>query len=405
MIGAVRDIDLFGRPRTDALLDAHIRVFNWRNVWRADRVMSALVALLAIVGFLGLYSASRNTLTEYYQKQVVFFFVGTLIALVIVCADHRFLVSLAPAMYVCAVAALVAVLLLGREIKGAQRWLIIGPFRGQPSEPAKLVVVYMLAWYFTRIQGRIRRLPYFALALVLAAVPGALILMQPNLGTAASLGPLVFVMLYVAGCRRRHLLAIVLLGLSVVPVVWWQLRDFDPNVAPEGPAPFYQLKDHQKIRILAFLDPEADVGGEGLQTYQSKITIGSGGLTGKGFLRGTQTYLRYLPEHHTDFIFSSIAEEGGFVGSACVLTLFLLLFWRGLSFARTCPDLSGALLAVGTVTILAFHVCVNIGITVGLLPVTGLPLPFLSYGGSFYVTTMMCVGVLLNVPMRSRLFD
>ncbi|HNR33266.1 MAG TPA: FtsW/RodA/SpoVE family cell cycle protein, partial [Candidatus Hydrogenedentes bacterium] len=186
--------------------------------------------------------------------------------------------------------------------------------------------------------------------------------------------------------------------------------EFDPNLdaearaAHDAAAEFYELKYYQKMRIYTFLNPEADPRGSAWQTIQSMITVGSGGLSGKGYLQGTQTRLNYLPEHHTDFIFSLYAEERGFLGVVVIAGVYLAFLLRGLQFARDCPEMHGTLLAAGVVTILAFHIFVNIAITVGSLPVTGIPLPFMSYGGSFYMTTMMCVGVLLNVPMRRRMF-
>jgi rod shape determining protein RodA len=229
----------------------------------------------------------------------------------------------------------------------------------------------------------------------------ALILQQPNLGTAACLGPLTLAMLYVAGCRKWHLAVIILVGLSALPMLWWQMKDFDPETPTEARV-FFELKHYQKMRIYTYLHPEYDPRGSGWHTMQSRITIGSGGLTGKGYMQGTQTRLKYLPEHHTDFIFSLLAEEFGFVGAAAVIALFVLLLLRGLSYAQESVDMMGALLATGVVVMLAFHIFVNIAITTGLLPVTGIPLPFLSYGGSFYMTTMAGIGVLLSVPLRKK---
>lgn len=370
------------------IADARIRTVDVRNLRYVDWFLVAVVLALAIVGFLCLYSASRSTPTNYWQKQMLFFLLGAAAAAVVVCIDHRFLVWLAPALYAAALAALAAVLVSGMVVKGGQRWFALGPLQLQPSEFTKIAVVYMLTWYLARVQDRIRSLPVFLFAFAIAAVPALLIFKQPNLGTAVSLGPLVLAMLYAAGCKRWHLIAVVAAGLLAVPVAWTQ------------------LKDYHKARVNAYLQSlfgaEADISGDLWQTEQSKITIGSGGLAGKGYLQGTQTYLRYLPEHHTDFIFSLVGEEKGFVGAICVIGLYAILLLRGLAYARDCPELSGALLAVGVVTILAFHIFVNIAITVGLLPVTGLPLPFLSYGGSFYLTTMICIGILLNVPMRTK---
>lgn len=392
------------------ILDANIRVFCPRNIRRLDWVTALLTVLLACTGFLVLYSASRSTASDYWLRQMAYFGVGSVLALAVLCIDHRYLVSLAPLFYVAATTLLLLVLVLGKEVKGGQRWIALGPFHLQPSEQTKLVIVYTLAWYFTLVGKRIRRLPYFVLTFAIVGVPGILILKQPNLGTAACLGPLTLVMVYVAGCRWLHLGIVLLIGAAAIPFAAVQIEDFDPNLSREevkaldDARPHYELKYYQKQRIYTFLHPESDPRIMGWQSYQSKVTVGSGGLTGKGFCQGTQTYLRYVPEHHNDFVFSLIAEEHGFVGAVCVMAMFLLLLLRGLFFARTCSDHSGTLLAAGAVAILAFHVVVNIGITIGLLPVTGIPLPFLSYGGSFYLTTMLCIGVLLNVPVRSRLF-
>ncbi|MCH7960374.1 MAG: rod shape-determining protein RodA [Candidatus Hydrogenedentes bacterium] len=371
------------------VMRAHIRVFNLRNLVRIDRVMLLLIFALALVGIFTLMSANRSFsgLSAYYMKQMIFFGLGAVACAMIACIDHRFIVSLAPLLYAGSIGLLIAVLIVGAEIKGGQRWLSIGPFGGQPSEPAKLALILMLTWYFTAIGPRIRKMRYVLLTFIIAAIPGLLILREPNLGTAATLGPVVFAMLYVAGCKRRHLIAIVLAGLAAAPVAWTQ------------------LKDYQQTRVITFIDPARDPQGSGYHTIQSMITVGSGGLTGKGYMEGTQTYLSYLPEHHTDFIFSLLAEEWGFVGACGVIIIFALFLTRALSYAHNSIDLSGSLLVTGVVSLLAFHVFVNIAITLGMMPVTGIPLPFLSYGGSFYLTTMMSVGVLFSVNARRGIFD
>ncbi len=374
---------------TSSLRGAHIRAFNARNIRRTDLWLILCVLALAVIGFLVLLSANRSvsTTTPFHLKQAMFFVAGCGVALFVSCFDHRFLVSIGPLMYAVFIGLLVAVLLVGAEVKGGQRWLDIGPFGFQPSEYTKLALVLMLAWYFTTVGDKIERIPFFLLALAMGALPAYLIFAEPDLGTAAALGPITLGMLYVAGCKRRHLAGIVVLALAAAPVAW------------------SQLEDYQKQRVMTIVDPSADPQGSGYHTIQSMITVGSGGLTGKGYMGGTQTYLSYLPEHHTDFIFSQLAEEFGFVGSVTVLMLFSFLFLRGLLLARNSTDMAGSLLAVGVVTLLAFHVFVNVGITIGILPVTGLPLPFLSYGGSFYLTTMTSIGILLSVNARRGMFD
>lgn len=411
------------------LLDPHTSFFNIRNLKRIDPLMALLVLGLAAVGLAVVYSASRSTNTTpafhlhiaawpYYQKQGLFFCAGIVLALVVMCVDSRFLVSLAPAMYAVMVVLLVAVLQFGTEAKGGQRWLPVGPFRLQPSEQAKIVVIYMLAWYLSMVRGRIQKFPYLMLAFGIVGLPAVLILKQPSLGVAMTLIPLAFVMCYAAGCKGWHLALIVAAGLCAFPTAYNHLEPYQqarlisfayprnskaagPGVtADEGPP--WQVK---ALKYVGIHVPEEDKEDTWWQTWQSKVTVGSGGLNGKGFARGTQTMLNYLPEHHTDFIFCVLAEEKGFIGAAAVIALFAAFLLRGLQFARDCPEMQGTLLGIGAVTILAFHVFVNIAITIGLMPVTGIPLPFLSYGGNFYLTTMMSVGMLLNIPVRKQLFD
>lgn len=376
-------------PSASDLINAQIRIINWGNLRRIDWMLSLLVLVLAVIGVIVLYSANRSASVEtpYYLKQLMFVPIGVALALIVACVDYRLLVSSAPVFYAVLVGLLVAVMLFGDEAKGAQRWLVVGPIRFQPSEQSKLALIFMLAWYLSYIGRRIERLHYFLLTFLITAVPCVLILKQPSLGTAATLIPITFAMLYMAGCRRAHLAGIIVLGLGVIPVAWTLMEDY------------------QRLRVMTFLDPGSDALGAGWHTIQSMITVGSGGLSGKGYMAGTQTYLSYLPEHHTDFIFSLLAEEWGFLGSVTVVLLFLILFLRSLRVAENSQDMGGALLAVGIVALLAFHVFVNIAITLGIAPVTGIPLPFMSYGRSFYLTTMLCMGVLLSVNIRRGFFD
>lgn len=375
-------------PHTD-VMDAHIRAINFRNLTRIDPWLLLLVVVLGAIGVATLYSANRSFTgrTPYYVKQMVFMSAGLVAALCIACVDHRVIISFAPLFYMVALVLLIAVLFIGTEVKGGQRWISIGSFNLQPSEVAKLAVILMLAWYLNKIGKRIERFPWLILALLIGAVPAFLVLIEPNLGTTMVFVPLTFAMVYVAGCRRWHLAALLLGGAATAPVGW------------------AFLKDYQRTRILTFLDPASDPSGSGYHTIQSMITVGSGGLKGKGFMQGTQTYLSYLPEHHSDFIYSLFAEEWGFVGGATVIGLFGLLFLRILYNGGESEDMAGTLISVGVVTVLAFHVFVNVAITMGIMPVTGIPLPFMSYGGSFCMITLISIGVLLSAHARRGMFD
>ena len=394
--------------------DAIMRVVNVRNLRRVDWLLPIFVVSLAAIGWVTMYSASAQTENLYFEKQIAFFFAGAVITAGIICVDYRTVVALAPLMYTTAILMLIGVLTVGTEVNGSQRWLNLGLFRIQPSELTKIIMIYFLAWYFHTLGNRIRKLHWFILAFILTGIPMALILKQPDLGTAACLGPLVVVMLFVAGCRLWHMGVVVLAGLAIIGLAWFQVRDFNPSpvqweqdiqrkVHGAWRKP-YELHFHQKMRIYTFLHPDFSPRTGNWQAYQSFITVGSGGLTGKGFMNGTNTKLNYLPEHRTDFIFSHYAEERGFIGGVVVIGLFLAFLLRGLMFARDCPEMMGTLLAAGVVTVLGFHIFFNIAITIGLMPVTGMPLPFLSYGGTFYLSTMACVGILLNVPMRRKMF-
>ncbi len=372
------------------LMDSHIRIVNWRNLRYLDWLLVVLVAGLAYIGLSNMYSASYGyegaEATPHFARQALFLGIGTLFALTIVCIDYRFLVALAPVIYAAALLSLVAVLAIGLTVKGGRSWFRIGTFGLQPSEYTKLATIYMLAWYLSKAGLRIRRVLYLGLAFFIAAVPSALIAAQSDMGTALTYVPVVFVMVFIAGCRKWHLAAIILVGVALLPVAWMKLEPY------------------QQDRVKTFVDPTKAPDDEGYQIIQTKIAVGSGQMWGKGVGQGTQTHLRFLPEYRTDFIFSLLAEERGFVGAVVVIALFTAFLIRGLVLAEECPDPGGNLLAAGCVAILAFHVLVNVAITIHLMPITGLPLPFLSYGGSFYLTTMMCVGTMLSVNVRKGMF-
>jgi rod shape determining protein RodA len=371
------------------LLDAHMGVFNWRNLRRIDWPLLGLVCAMAGVGFVMLLSSSTDVHASppHYVRQMLFFLIGLVLALGVVCTDYRFLVAMAPLFYVLALALLVAVLYLGIEKGGATRWFALGPVRLQPSEIAKFSVVYMLAWYLTRVRDRLGNPLFFAGAFLIGGIPIALIKMQPDLSTGLLILPIVLGMLWAAGCRRWHLVALGIIGIVAAPLA------------------YTQLKPYQQERIKSFMAPKTEMNDANYQQMQATVAVGSGELAGKGFMKGTQTHLKFLPDYHTDFIFALVAEEHGFIGAATVLGLMSLLLFRGLVLAAACPDLSGALLAVGSVLLLAVHTCLNAAVATTIVPVTGLPFPFLSYGGSYYLVAMLCIGTILSVNVRRGYFD
>jgi rod shape determining protein RodA len=283
---------------------------------------------------------------------------------------------------------LVLVLLVGHTGLGAQRWVNIGPFRLQPSEVSKLAVILALARFLAagRFRGSLGLREIVGPGLLLA-LPLVLILQQPDLGTSLMFLFIGGVMVFCAGLQLWLIASVFPITVFLAPILW------------RG------LEDYQQRRILAFLKPELDPFGSGYHIIQSKIAIGSGGLWGKGLFQGTQSELRFLPEQHTDFIFSVIAEQFGLVGCLLFLVLYTLLILRGFEIAYETDDTFGALIVVGVITMIAFYVLVNVGMTTGLLPVVGVPLPFVSYGGSSMLTMWIGVGLILNVRMRKFLFQ
>jgi rod shape determining protein RodA len=271
-------------------------------------------------------------------------------------------------------------------VHGAQRWIRFFGVGIQPSEIVKITTLFALAHYLDEVRERIRELRFLVLAIVIAAVPSFLIMLQPDLGTALVLVALLGGMLFAADARRRHLGAFGILGISLLPFMWGF------------------LKDYQKNRLLAFINPDLDPLGASYQVIQSKIAVGAGGFTGSGWLAGMQSQLNFLPEQHTDFIFSVFAEQWGFLGALLLVLLYVGLMFQALKIADSARDFLGSMLAVGIITIISFQVLVNLLMTVGLMPVTGIPLPFMSYGGSNLLVMMACVGLLLSIDKRSHVF-
>jgi rod shape determining protein RodA len=273
---------------------------------------------------------------------------------------------------------------VGRSSLGAQRWLAVGPLSIQPSEFAKLALIVTLAKVLSERREPIRRLTDlipFALHVAPAAV---LVFLQPDLGTSLVFVAILFAMLFAAGAPARILAGVGVAGVAASPL-FWQL-----------------LKPYQRMRLAVFLDPTLDPLGAGYNLIQSKIAVGSGKLFGKGVFEGTQNALQFLPMQHTDFAFSVLGEELGFLGATGALALFLILLWRALRAAATAQDAFGAYVAVGVVAMIAFHVFVNVGMTVGIMPVTGIPLPFISHGGTSLMTKSAAVGMLLSILVRRQ---
>ncbi len=397
---------LNNRIPTQSIIDEeNIRLFDIKKVRNIDPILSFIVLALVFIGLLNMFSASEERDLSYFYKHFTIFFFSIPIVIFLTMIDYKMLVVISPFLYIASITLLIVVLLYGLQVKGSERWIPIGPFRFQPSEINKILLVLTLTWYFGKVKSRIRHLWWYLTAYIITAIPALLILLQPNLGTSISLLPIVVLMTLSAGCRLWHWLATILAGIILIAFLYIEVHNLTPDQIKAGEHPPYlPLKPHQLIRIYSFFNPEADIQGSGWQTYQSKITIGSGGITGKGYRKGTQSRLNYLPEYHTDFIFAHFAEENGFVKSAGVIILYLLLLLRMLALAYKATDYEGKLLIVGVTTIFFFHVCVNIGITLGLLPVTGLPLPFLSYGRSFYLTCMIGIGLIFSIPKQKIFF-
>jgi rod shape determining protein RodA len=360
--------------------------------WRAVDVPLVLATLaLTVFGNLVVYSASAPDLERrgldprgLLDKQLVASLLGVAAMLVLIVMGARWLRSLAPLAYGAGVFGLLLVLSpLGAHIKGAQRWINLGSFQLQPSELAKLGVIVALAAFLARARGY-PRLIDVGKAIAIVSVPAGLIYFQPDLGTMLVLLAVLFAMLVVAGTRARVITGLVLAGTVVVAGV------FTLDL----------LEDYQKARITAFLDDTADPLGANYNLTQARIAVGSGQLTGKGLFSGTQTNLDFVPEVHTDFIFTAVGEQLGFLGSIALLSLFSFYLWRAVRIALGARDLFGTLLASGVAAMTAFQVFINIGMTIGISPITGIPLPFVSYGGTAMVTAYLATGLLLSVQLR-----
>ncbi|HEX2240930.1 MAG TPA: rod shape-determining protein RodA [Actinomycetota bacterium] len=348
-------------------------------------MLSAFGALMVLSATASQQEAAGLDPGTYFKRQLAYMAAGALLLLFVSFFDYRHFRGFAPFIYAATVIALIVVLTpLGDVQSGARRWIDFGAFQAQPSELAKIAVIVTVAAWLAERKTEVNAVDV-AICGGLVAVPAVLIYLEPDLGTMIVFAALLGALLLVGGAKLRHFLALGAVGVVLVA-----------TVLQAG-----LLEDYQLKRITAFLDPNPDVQSVGYNLAQSEIAIGSGGITGKG-LQGekTQTTLDFVPEQHTDFIFTAVGEQLGFVGSAVLLVLFAFLIWRALRIANLSRDLFGTLVAAGIGTLWAFQLFVNVGMTMGIMPITGIPLPFVSFGGSSLLTNYLAVGLLLNIHMR-----
>ncbi len=368
-------------------------MFDRRLIHYFDWGLLGLALVLGGIGLASVYSAVTADpppapLKVLFYKQVVWFCIGLLVMVAAFSFNYRLLERWTHPIYIGCVLMLLGVIVFGKLAGGSRRWLILGPMHFQPSEMIKIAVVLVLAKYYSKdATARGFTLRELARPMLMAMLPVGLIVMQPDLGTAGLVTLIAVTITLFMKVERRSLLTLLAGCMAVVPAVW------------------LVLKDYQKRRILTFLNPDHDPLGTGYHIIQSKIAIGSGMITGKGYLQGTQNGLSFLPEEHTDFIFSILAEEWGLLGSALLIFLFIVLILWGVSIAHRCRDPFGTILAIGLTSLFFWQVIINIGMTMGLMPVVGVPLPFISYGGSSTITVAICVGLLMNVSMRRFMLE
>ncbi len=365
-------------------------MFDRRLIQNFDWVLLGLVLMIVGMGIVNLYSAGYNRQggeTPLYIKQLYWLAVGLGVLCLTLVVDYRHLEKLSYPLYIISILLLVGVMFGGKLVYGSRRWLALGPISFQPSELAKIAIILVLATYFhRRPMMEAMRLKDLIVPALLVLIPAALIIKQPDLGSGMLVVLVAASIILFVGVNWRTLAGCTLTMVLLSPVIW------------------HFLKDYQRQRVLTFLNPEKDPLGAGYHILQSMIAVGSGQFWGKGFLEGTQSQLYFLPEQHTDFVFSVFAEEWGFVGSGVLLLLFTGLALWGLSVARDCKERFGHLLALGVTALIFWQIFINLCMVTGFLPVVGIPLPLFSYGGSSLVTTLLGVGFLLNIRMRRYLF-
>ena len=353
-----------------------IREYDW---W-----LLALVFTICAVGVIEIYSATHSSsqFAGMHLKQLRWVLIGTICLFALSRFDYHKILGQAPILYLIGIVALVAVIVVGHTRFGAKRWISIFGQYLQVSELVKLIIIIVLARFFSEVRTDRLSLSDLLKAGVLCGVPLGLILLQPDLGTAMVLVPMVVVGAFLAGVQWKHALAVVLLGVLMLPVGW------------------HYLKPYQKDRITTFVHPEDDPKGSGYQLLQSKIAVGSGGFSGKGLGNGSQNQLGFVPVRYSDFILAALAEEFGFVGVFVTLMLYMALLLRLVQNGKRANDRAGMFLVMGVAAALSFHVLVNVAMVIGFMPVTGIPLPLMSYGGSATLFVFLSLGLVMNVRIR-----
>ncbi len=356
---------------------------RYRSYRDLDWPLLAVALIICALGVLQIYSATRDTRwQDAWWKQLVWLAIAAVLMWAVTSIDYHTLLGQIPMLYTLSISSLVGVLLVGRLVFGSRRWIKFLGVNLQVSEFVKLVIILVVARYLSELRSdEIRPRDLLKLG-VLVGIPVALVMYQPDLGTGLTYLPILAAGVLMAGVRWRYLAIIAVVGALALPVGW------------------YVLKDYQRQRLVTFLDPSGDPRGAGYQVIQSKIAVGDGGMWGRGVTRGTQTQLRFLPATHTDLIFSSFAEEHGFVGVVVVLALYFLLLMQIVQNAQMAPDRAGMYVCMGVAALLLFHVLVNVGMVVGRMPVTGIPLPLMSSGGSNMFSIFMMLGLVHNVRLR-----
>jgi rod shape determining protein RodA len=357
---------------------------KYHSIRDIDWTLMVIVLIICAVGVLQIFSATMDTgFHSAWWKQIFYVFGGLLLMRAILFVDYHSLIHYVPVMFVLSILALLGTVMVGDRVFGSKRWIPLpGGIHLQVSEFVKLVIILLVARYLTELKTDELEIWEMLKLAGLVAIPGVLVLKQPDLGTSLTYIAVLITGAFLAGLRWKYVATIAIVTVLVLPVGW------------------HFLQDYQKQRLVSFMDPERDPQGTGYQLIQSQIAVGAGGMFGKGVTKGTQTQLRFLPVPHTDFIFSAFAEEHGFVGVIVVLSLYFVMIMRVVQNAQTAPDRAGMYICMGVAGLLLFHMLVNVGMVVGRMPVTGIPLPFMSAGGSSIWSNFLALGLVNNVRLR-----